>query len=287
MYNNKEIIYIKALSPIHAGTGQALTSVDMPIQRERHSNIPKIEASSLKGSIKYHVYKKYKFNENSVEDEEYKLFEAVFGPKDGERFASAIGFTDARLLLFPMRSVTGIFKLITCPYVLNRWREDLELNKLNLNIDDGDCQVLSKDNNKVILEEYVFDGEEIERDEDRRDIVDLFEKVEGLKDNLDKIVILSDSDFVDMVTMYTEIITRNEIDLETGTAKGKGLFSEEYLPAETVLYFSVLESAFYNKNVMEYFNQNIGSFFQVGGNETIGKGIVKILDKVESNGGEN
>ncbi len=54
MYKDKEIIYIKALTPIHAGAGQTLENVDMPIQREIHSNIPKVEASSLKGSINMH-----------------------------------------------------------------------------------------------------------------------------------------------------------------------------------------------------------------------------------------
>ncbi|KYN79030.1 type III-B CRISPR module RAMP protein Cmr4 [Clostridium sporogenes] len=288
MYKNKETIYIKGISPIHAGSGQSLTSVDKPIQRESHSNIPKIEGSSLKGSIKHNVYHKLGFNEDNKKvekekegkKEEYKLFEKMFGPDNGNDYASAISITDAKLLLFPMRSATDIYKLITCPYVLRRWKEEtnqgFEDSTLE-NIEDGHCVVNQNSallsSNKVMVEEYIFEAKE-------KDLSSLFN--ESLKElQLNKVVILSDSDFIDMVTMYTEVITRNKIDVETGTAQGTGLFSEEYLPAETVMYFSVLESAFYKggqKETLKYFNKNIGKIFQIGGNETIGKGIVKVLN---------
>ncbi|CBZ03989.1 CRISPR-associated RAMP Cmr4 [Clostridium botulinum H04402 065] len=180
-----------------------------------------------------------------------------------------------------MRSATDIYKLITCPYVLRRWKEEINQSfedSFLEDIEDGHCvvnnesQLLSED--KVMLEEYIFEANR------KEDLSSLFnESLEELQVN--KVVILSDSDFIDMVTMYTEVITRNKIDVETGTAQGTGLFSEEYLPAETVMYFSVLESAFYKggeKEVLKYFNKELGKIFQVGGNETIGKGIVKILN---------
>lgn len=288
MYKQKETIYMKAISPIHAGSGQSLTSVDMPIQRESHSNIPKIEGSSLKGSIKHSIYHKSGFDKCNIKKnkaKDYKSFEEIFGSENGNDGASAISITDAKLLLFPMRSATDIYKLITCPYVLKRWKEEtnqsFQDSIFNM-VEDGCCVVdndsdlqhlLTKD--KVMLEEYIFNAH-------KENLSSLFgESFEWLQKN--KIVILSDSDFIDMVTMYTEVITRNKIDVETGTAQGTGLFSEEYLPAETIMYFLVLESAFYKgiegigKGALEYFNQKIGHIFQVGGNETIGKGIVKIL----------
>ncbi|MBS5825350.1 MAG: type III-B CRISPR module RAMP protein Cmr4 [Clostridium argentinense] len=284
MYKNKETIYIKAISPIHAGSGQSLTSVDMPIQRESHSNIPKIEGSTLKGSIKHNVYHKLGFNKENVEKEkkqEYTTFEKAFGPEEnGEKSSSAIGITDAKLLLFPIRSATDIYKLITCPYVLKRWKEETNQyfeNSILDNLNDGSCIVNNNvtllDKDRVMLEEYIFEAY-------KQDLSSLFDKIlEESQKN--KIVILPDSDFIDMVTMYTEVITRNRIDIETGTAQGTGLFSEEYLPAETVMYFSVLQSAFYKgeeKEALKYFNKNLGEIFQVGGNETIGKGIVKVLN---------
>ncbi|EJP6472461.1 type III-B CRISPR module RAMP protein Cmr4 [Clostridium sporogenes] len=290
MYKDKEIIYIKALTPIHAGAGQILENVDMPIQRERHSNIPKVEASSLKGSIKHALYNKFKNDKGELDNNDKAELYTIFGPEDsGEDYASAIGFTDAKLLFFPIKSTTDIFKLITCPYVLKRWVEDSQLqNNLNkdlknvfsdLNISEGEC--ITDANNLIILEEYIF-----KKNSDINEwIKGLLNTIEGLDNN--RIVILNDSDFIDLVTMYTEVITRNKISVKNGAAEDNGLFTEEYLPSETILYFTILASPSFNiknrktsQEVLNYFNENVDKVFQIGGNATIGKGFVKRSGKV-------
>ncbi len=43
-------------------------------------------------------------------------------------------------------------------------------------------------------------------------------------------------DFKNFVKMFTEVITRTKIDNIKGTVKDGALFTEEYLPAETVMY---------------------------------------------------
>lgn len=315
MYKDKEMIYIKAITPIHAGAGQGLESVDMPIQRERHSNIPKIEASSLKGSIKHWIYKKLEAKDVSKAD----LYE-IFGQDDGADKSSKISFTDAKLLFFPIKSNKDIFKLITCPYVINRWIEDLnfenkdsiEIEKLkfnNLDSDKGKCIAYNeKETEKIFLEEYIF-----EIIEDNYGVLEFLEtafrkteKAKGKSNDLkelgklvgheymmdvNKIVIINDSEFIDLVTMYTEIITRNKINVETGAAEKGGLFTEEYLPSESILYFMTLgapsfdkENKNESKEVLDYLNDNLDEVFQVGGNSTIGKGFVKRLSKA---GGSN
>lgn len=284
MYKGKEDIYIRAISPIHAGTGQSLTSVDMPIQREKHSNIPKIEGSSLKGSIKHTIYHKLNIKETETETEFY----SILGAPNGEDSASGVSITDAKLLFFPMRSATDIYQLITCPYILKRWKEntnqDISLDENLLNLNDGECIVGTNttllNENLLILEEYIFDVKE-------KSNLDIFVKIPGIETFKNKVVILSDSDFINMVSMYTEIITRNKIDVEKGTAAETGLFTEEYLPSETVLYFSIMESAFYesksNESPVNFVIENLGEVFQVGGNETIGKGFVKIINITQKN----
>lgn len=313
MYKIKNLFYIKALTPIHAGSGQTLGYVDSPIQREQHSNIPKIEASSLKGSIKHYLYKKFNCDESKNLEE--SDLSRIFGPENGEEHASSIAFTDARLLFFPVKSTENIFKLITCPYILKRWLEDYQIiidsiNSINstkqkkieekesehleklseetknfintLEIPEGRC--LFYKNTQIVLEEYIFE------DLNAENFINLAEFfVKLLKIEKNKIVILNDSDFIDLVNMYTEIITRNKIDTKKGTAAETGLFTEEYLPSESILYFLVMTSPnFLSKkgennnllsaqNDMEFFLNNIGKIFQIGGNETIGKGIVKKL----------
>ena len=43
-----------------------------------------------------------------------------------DTFAGAIGFSDGRILLFPVKSAKGVFAWVTCPYVIERFKKDLE-----------------------------------------------------------------------------------------------------------------------------------------------------------------
>ncbi|OPJ62772.1 type III-B CRISPR module RAMP protein Cmr4 [Clostridium oryzae] len=292
MYKEKKIVYIKALTPLHAGAGDGLEIVDMPIQREKHSNIPKIEASSLKGSIKHHLYDKLNCkNDEKIRKDMY----SIFGPENGDDHASLIGFTDARLLLFPIKSGTDIFKLITCKYVIQRWIEDLKMTDGEIEeesdflrfIDVADGQFKDfKGEQQQILEEYVFDIDNTDNEVKDGIKIILENKLKGI--DINRVVLLSDKDYIDLVSMYTEIITRNKIDVKTGVAEKTGLFTEEYLPSESVLYFIALGSDSFDEankktasEVMDYFNSNVGEVFQAGGDATIGKGFVKLLNHKE------
>ncbi|PWJ95335.1 CRISPR-associated protein Cmr4 [Oceanotoga teriensis] len=307
-----EFFYIKALTPIHAGSGETLGYVDMPIQREQHSDIPKIEASTLKGCIKNKVYKLEKIYEENTNEETKIKYELVFGSEKGEDRASFLGFTDAVLLFFPVKSDKDIFKLITCPYLLNRWVNDLDEIKEEIKeIKEGEYVSLFEDkdkNKKIYLEEYVFNKSEIFNGESEgKEISKLLKsKIKGIEEN--KIVILNDTDFIDLVNMYTEVITRNKIDSFTGVSAKTGLFTEEYLPSETILYFKVFENNIIHSSsddndskkddnylkkddndlkkgvinslknfetILKYLKEEMGNVFQIGGNSTIGKGIVK------------
>ena len=150
-------------TPLHAGSGQDLGIVDMPIQRERHTSFPKIEGSGLKGSVRE------VFEERANDIDERKRIHTVFGYDDSEKdkgvkdifkenkeFQGALGFTDARTLLFPVKSMKGIFAWITCPKVLDRFKRDLELAKIK-NIPampakstaPDDCQLFRSEERRV------------------------------------------------------------------------------------------------------------------------------------------
>lgn len=287
--------FIKVITPLHAGSGSDLGIVDMPIQRESHTGFPKIEASSLKGSIRK------AFEDNAQDDEIKKKIHIVFGcdgcenefdefSDENKDFAGALGFSDAKILFFPVKSVKGVFAYITCPMVLNRFCEDKKFIALeNIkdgftipkieNLENGKCIVLgekNKINNSVILEEYSFEIKEVQSKG--------FIKIPNLNIEIDRVVIISDDNFSHFVKNSTEVITRTKIDNETGTVEKGGLFTEEYLPAETVMYslaiankpFSNVVSAFESADdVIDFFNE-IPSYLQIGGNSTLGKGIVEI-----------
>src|SRR5690625_3239744 len=102
MYSQAKPFLLHAITSVHAGSGSEIGIVDLPIQREKHTNYPKIEASTLKGAIRSHI-------EANLDSDELSDFELVFGSKptshDENVQASAIAFSDARILLFPVRSL--------------------------------------------------------------------------------------------------------------------------------------------------------------------------------------
>ena len=305
MFKKAKIFYIKTITPMHVGSGSDLGIVDMPIQRESHTSYPKIEGSSLKGSIReafeqsgvdeIKIHQVFGFDETNASEEAKKIF------KDNkDKFAGALGFSDARILLFPVKSVKGVFAYVTCPDVIKRFKKDLEICKEKVNFEipnentiTNNSKVKVNDDN-VILEEYTF---EVEEDENTNELSKFLSQKLGVKEIEEKLVILSDDDFRDFVNMFTEVITRTKIDNNTGTVKEGALFTEEYLPAETIMYSLALVSPIMapiedsenedENSVLNFFEENCPEVLQIGGNATIGKGISQIIiNKGENNGKE-
>jgi CRISPR-associated protein Cmr4 len=110
---------LHALSPLHAGTGQAAELIDLPIARLKGSGIPYVPGSSIKGVLRD--------ARNGSRDESPEV-KAVFGP-DTEHagdHAGALVCTDARLLALPVRSFRGTFAFVTSPLLLTLAARDLE-----------------------------------------------------------------------------------------------------------------------------------------------------------------
>lgn len=311
MFKLAKPFFIKVITPLHAGSGQDLGIVDMPIQRERHTGFPKIEASGLKGSFR-EAFKESKeeisVGKEIVKDEnrEKSIF-LTFGPdpKNGDSHAGSLGFTDAKILLFPVKSMKGVFAYISCPSVIERFKKDLIISGTELEIgisspnsiacQKKDSSVVIEKQNRVVLEEYSF---EVVEDSSTAVFGKWVENILG--ENIQKkLVVLSDEDFRDFVNLATEVITRTRIDPETGTVKGGALFTEEYLPSETILYSLALTTPIFNGDkgvfkeegdkkeedfVMDFFENGVPDVMQIGGNATIGKGVVEITMEAAQNG---
>lgn len=307
MYTKASPLFLFCETSLHAGSGSDLGIVDLPIQRERHTSFPKIEASSLKGSIRERFeqaldIKNDKNNKNNLE----KTFGPDSDTKDADTFAGALGFTDARLLLFPVKSMKGVFAWVTCPRILGQFQKDFSLlDESLITVPTGD-NLMAKENDlkvnddKVILEEYTFS---LTPNEDVKNFGEkLGELIFGKNTTYDywqnhlerNIVILSDDDFKDFVNLSTEVITRTKINNETGTVEDGALFTEEYLPQESIMYSLVLASPIFKgkgdernslsnekysaADVMSFFNNTLNNScnnrIQTGGNATLGKGLI-------------
>jgi len=279
MYKEKSIVSFKIITPLHAGVGSGLGVIDLPIQREKHTNFPKIEASTLKGCFRN------SFENKANSDEDKKKIHLAFGCDECDlkikEFAGALGFSDARILLFPIKSVKGIFAYVTCPYIINRFNSEISkkvLSKVNELIISKNS-FLDLKNGDILLEEYAFN---VTKSDKVKKLADEISKIVNIKNLEQRLVVLPDDEFTEFVSHSTEVITRNKINNETGTVDSKsgGLFTEEYLPAETVLYslifFGNSIEEFKDITPREWFIKNRADVLQVGGNSTLGKGIVEV-----------
>ncbi|MBN1553055.1 type III-B CRISPR module RAMP protein Cmr4 [bacterium] len=302
MFKEAKMLALIVETPLHVGSGNDLGIVDLPIQREKHTNFPKIEASGLKGCLReaFEHLNPPESCRNLAELYQERWIAPLFGPeKEGELYAGALGFTDARLLLFPVKSLKGVFAWITCPMVLERLKRDLEM--ANIPFPAFDPAALEQTvpgvslcvKDTVVLEEYAF---KVDRNDACKQLaewcsVNLIPEQPAyqfwqtkLKTDL---VVLRNKDFQDFVTMSTEVIARTRIENSTGTVADGALWYEEYLPTDTLLYSLVLATSLLNSDselqnvfpseqkIMEFFIKGLPPVIQVGGNATIGKGLVR------------
>lgn len=308
MFKRAGVLFFYTLTPLHPGSGASVAAVDLPIQRERHTNYPMIQASGVKGALR-------SLAKDLTDKERIKI---VFGPETeaASEHGGALALTDARVLLFPVRSVKGVFAWITCPGVIARFNRDLKILKAtnNSGLDPQPLETAANvapkpqeayvprdsavvlDGKHVILEDFCFTV----ADEKREEIRNVAEWVAenalpgGLKHWKEKLkkdlVLLSDDDFREFVEMSTEVITRVKLG-EKGTVE-TGPWDEEHLPAETLLYSLALATDpklrredLQNKPIQDaqevlncLKNELVSKahVMQFGGDETVGKGLVKL-----------
>jgi len=310
MYSIEIPFFLHALTSLHAGSGSEIGIVDLPIQREKHTGYPKIESSSLKGAIRSTVEAMVS---RKAHDNKYTIkkdVELVFGKKtkkdNDESQASAISLADARTLLFPVKSMRGVFTFITCPAVLKRFNYELKLftkeGYEHAYLPIPPARTISSEHlfigkNQIVLEEYPY---EMEVNNETMKLAEKLEKLlfpERLGFVNDRLVIVSDDDFSDFVQLSTEVQPRIRIDESTGVVEEKALFYEENLPPETILYsFLFIGNArVSNQNVESKNGENnknntltakeieelfrdenyFPQVFQLGGDATIGRGLIR------------
>lgn len=284
-----KLLFIHALTGLHPGSGSALGVVDMPVQRERHTQWPLIPGSSLKGVLRNACRPATSHNDKNV-------WLAAFGPEteNAGDFAGAIALTDARLLAFPVRSLHGVFAWTTCPAVLSRAERDANLLLKNADTPrippTGRGQALCADNssllvdkNRLLLEEFEF-----HRSVADQEIVSQWARwlARAVQDEAtqkrlqDNLVILHDDDFTYFTRHATEVIARVGLNYETKTVKDGALFYEEFLPPETLFYAVVMGSNsridIDGVDMLEWLKGELPQTLQIGGDQTIGKGICAI-----------
>lgn len=307
MYLKSKALYIYTQSYTHTGSGSSLSAIDLPIQRERVTGFPIVYAGSLKGALRDVARSKYKID----------ALEAIFGP-ESPKYSSAIGVGDARILLFPVRSIKGVFAWTTCSLALERWARAMEglhtiptLPTTPVGYEpDGTprCYSLSglvDPNGYVVLEDVVFKNIPEPRENDRG-IVSKFADwlaklvfqgkpswMDMLKNNL---IILPNDEFTFFVSHATDVQTRNHLEPDTKIVRTGALWTEENLPEDTLMYAPIHSRRIMSQsqapevvifrnddpkieaqNIIDDLQNNINGVIQIGGNETTGHGIIRLI----------
>lgn len=307
---NSRTLFIYTETLLHAGMGTGLGAVDLPIQREKTTDLPIIQGSGIKGALR----QQYK---GTTEDKA-----VVFGPDNEPDYAGAVSIGDARVLAFPVRSLKGVFVWVTSYSVLARFTRDCTLNNLpelpprppgSIVTDSGeefseayisDSSLCLDEQGRIVLEEYLYlgfstysDGVPTEVSEWANWLAENALPQTGIykkyyDDALRKrFVILPDDDFRDFTLYSTEVRTRVKLDDEKKTVVDGALFTEEALPADTLLYVPVnaskprmpddrLPNTSFHKgstdiDILNWLTnpQNTPGRVQIGGDETVGYGF--------------
>lgn len=260
------LYHLHALSALHCGTGQAAGIVDLPIARARATNLPIVPGSSLRGVLREELGARLAKAAPGAES-------ALFGPRnisgDDQAHAGALALGDAHLLALPVRAMAGIVAYATCPFILKRYARDLPPangSAKPLAVPEPDSQhALHANGNqnliggkhddrhggkhgcKIVLEDLDLEArhENLVDDWAARIAGAVFPGAAGeagdagnaaRQDFIQRFLVLPDTVFAFLSETATEIRTRIAIDQATGTVKDGHLWTEENLPAESILW---------------------------------------------------
>lgn len=288
---------LHAHAAIHAGTGQGAGLIDLPIAREAATSHPHLPGSTLKGVLR----DRFRDLHDQGKDEERSDTWAVFGPdtKNADKHAGSLQVCDARTLLFPVRSERGTFAWVTCPLTLHRLARDggpkLFSVSDDLTVEEGQAIITQKSALRHKTEDLNVGGLTLAaRDAPLSDSLSdrlaamLFPvsdpSYEIWRETLKaRLCVVHDDSFTWMVNHRTELRARVSIDHERGTAKDGALWTEELLPAETVLAGVMrleLPSAVMDQNkraeaLWPKIEQALDGPLFVGGKVSVGHGLVQ------------
>lgn len=277
----KQIFAIFTRTPLHVGAGNSVGAIDSPVMRERHTRIPIIPGSSLKGVLA-DLWNDENFKRNSDG-------EKLFGKTDSkEAKAGQLLVGESRVLAFPVRSAKGSFAWISCPLALRRLERDADV-ELNVDQFDGlredQCWAASDEitlnGSRVVLEEYQFSCL-------KKEISAIAEKLAELgadpvwKEVEKQLVIVNDEMFSYFVEQTCEVVTRIRVGDDSGTVIPGALFNQEQVPSETMFYTVLgaedrkdLSASDALRKVQERL-ESVGNILQIGGDETIGLGYCTV-----------
>jgi CRISPR-associated protein Cmr4 len=301
MPNNTRLYWLHCLAPTHIGTGRGVGYIDLPVYREKITNWPAFPGSGFKGVWADHYHNQAKITlRDRANNEKLK---AAFGLADdsagNSSQAGALIPTDARLVCLPIRSFRGTFAWGTSKLALHLLHRDLTLipfpiiPALPVDVPENHVHLptasVLKEGSRVYFEDLDFQAT------DNAANVQAWgqwiaEKVfpgdEGRQwqaEFLQRFAVLPDVVFDYLTETATEVVTRVRIDDDTKTVAEGQLWTEEALPAESILAGLISCDRVYNgkgaitsRMLLDEYATNALTL-QIGGKASVGRGRVRCL----------
>ncbi|NOY25478.1 MAG: type III-B CRISPR module RAMP protein Cmr4 [Oligoflexia bacterium] len=319
---------VLTLTPTHCGTGQASGAVDLPIAREAHTRLPVLPASTLKGVVRDW------FGQPADGTDAYKAVKTLFGPRplkrktgtskkteadedeaktDDQKMddqktddqktektvnlqAGDVVFLEGMLLAFPVRSLTGVYRMVTSPMLIQRLRRLMLALGTRLPSTftcpvpgEGSALLPSKQSGPISLEDRVFSSARCSAS----DQVDTLAKWLGrfvsreVGDSdraalAERLVVVPDETLQDLALRGTQVSARIVLNHKHKTSDN--LWYEETLPPDTLFAVVMADRPGTKRGPTDKLrealprhakvkkNQRYG---QLGGNVTVGQGLVR------------
>lgn len=258
LYSEVKFIFM-ALDPIHIGTGGTnLGIVDNTIVREAGSNIPIIPGTSLSGAARMYaamllgdlgVAGKGK-NGSKIDNPISYTFGYINGNgSDQSSKAGVVSFSDARIILFPVYSSEGTI-WVTTKAMLNEIGIDLGTADLDK---EKAYHLNGADENRKIKIGWLYI--DVESKKGKGNEKSQIKNQDEWKFVEDKIYIVSDKLFTQIVNDNLETRTSVAINPETGAAEDQALFTYEAIPRATWLVSTVIQDDYKSGRFDESMNK--------------------------------
>lgn len=297
---NTRLYWLHCLSPTHAGIGRGVGYIDLPIDRDGVTGWPILRGSGFKGVWADH----YRATADARRND--PTLRAAFGiaGDDNNSNAGALIPTDSKLVCLPVRSFRGTFAWATSPLCLQMLRRTLRLAKGELgasatgdlppapaSLDEGKAHHTTTsvlvEGNGIYLEDLDFAAQRCDTATAWSTLIaeNVFAGDPAWQDQFKKrFVVLPDSAFDFLCETGTEVHTRVRIDDDLKTVAKGALWTEESLPAETILMGLIQCDRVFGRNGEDITPQGLLDRFakaaltlQIGGKATVGRGQVRCV----------
>lgn len=232
---------LMTVDPVHIGTGgMRLGRVDNSIVREPGTRLPKIPGTSLSGAIR--SYAAYRYSKRSCAGKDghcgrptcpicYTFGSVAKGDGSDQSFSGVVSIGDARMLLFPVYSMAGPV-WVTSPTMLEGFGIE------DQNVNDNEAKW-----NGITTQSHLNLGWMMVKKSDGD--WEIPENLKKLPSSVrDRIVLISDKLFSQVVNSNLEVRTSVAINPDTGAAEEGALFTYEAIPRAAFLWMDVVSDDF-------------------------------------------